>query len=51
MSGYPEQQVAERFAGDKPDRFLPKPFTAAQIQETVTAALKCAGRPAGKNRD
>jgi CheY-like chemotaxis protein len=50
MSGYPEQQVAERFAGDEPAGFLPKPFTATQIQETVTTAIRRARRQAVRHR-
>ncbi|HZB95815.1 MAG TPA: PAS domain S-box protein, partial [Herpetosiphonaceae bacterium] len=50
MSGYPEQQVAERFAGDELAGFLPKPFTATQIQETVTTAIRRARRQAVRHR-
>jgi hypothetical protein len=37
MSGYTEQETAERYKGGKPDAFLQKPFTA---QEVVAAVFK-----------
>jgi PAS domain S-box-containing protein len=45
MSGYPEQQVAERLGGVVPAGFLPKPFTATQLQERILVALEGGARP------
>ncbi|HVZ89303.1 MAG TPA: response regulator [Polyangia bacterium] len=39
VSGYSEQEVAGRFAGDNPAGFVQKPFTAATLIPYVRAAL------------
>ena len=47
-SGFDESEVARRFPGTKPARFLQKPYTARVLIEAVAAAVKRGRVPGGK---